>query len=646
MILYLIKSTLCLFLLWSFYKLFLEQEKIHHLKRFYLLFSLIFAYTIPLISVTYDADPIVVTEEVQQPIGNVVTVTELPDKVSKPIDYTSLLWYVYVVGVLVFAIRFVKNIYQLIGRVKSNQTIKETSHTNVLLSDSIVPHTFLKYIFVPRKEFERSSIPEEIWLHEKTHVQQKHTFDILLVEIFQLLFWFNPMWFWVKKSIRLNHEFLADQTVLKQQSSIHQYMDLLVTYPSSTNQTVLTSPINYSLTKKRIVMMSQQFSKTRAAARLLLLLPILFGCFVLFTNKIAAQEKTTTIHDKVVSTDPDKKINIKIVKEKISVNNKSVELSNLTNMIDEATKQWQDNELTEFNFKVKLQNTSSDFLEKVNEEYRKTRLYKANPDGHALVPPPPPVAPKVKEVRTVSAPPAPITPSTSKVNRRTPPLPSPPAPPSNQTIIEYIDEEEIEQEVEQAMQEAEEALHEVEEEREFAIHEAEEAIAENMRHAEEAREIALTKAHRAMERAHRTRERAMRKAERSRHEAHERVLKHSEEARGRAEAAMLRAERERKHSHHISEEARVQVEKARIEAEKHRKMAMAEAQKHREIAMVEAQKVRIEVQKIRKEAMEEAQKALNNAKKEMAKAQKEARKALQKAKKEQLKAQRKAEKGN
>ena len=286
MILYLTKSTLCLVLLWAFYKLFLEKEKIHHLKRFYLLFSLIFAYTIPLVSITYEPNVLTATEELQQPIPYVADADSPAIPITEPENKLHLLWYLYAAGVLLFGIRFMINIYNLLKRVKTNQNIKEESHVNVLLGSSIVPHTFLKYIFVPKKEFQKSAIPQEIWLHEKTHVKQKHTLDILLVEIFQVVFWFNPLWHWIKKSIRLNHEFLADQTVLKQEFSMHNYMDLLVTYPSGPNQACLASPINYSLTKKRIVMMSQQFSKTRAAARLLLLLPILVGCVLLFTNKI------------------------------------------------------------------------------------------------------------------------------------------------------------------------------------------------------------------------------------------------------------------------------------------------------------------------------------------------------------------------
>jgi len=159
-----------------------------------------------------------------------------------------------------------------------------------LLSNTIVPHTFLNYIFVPKKEFQQRRIPEEVLLHEKTHVLQRHTLDILFVEILQVIFWFNPVFILIKKSIKLNHEFLADSSVLKQRLSIQNYVDLLLNYPNGSNQAVLSSPINYSLTKKRLQMMTKEFSKKRTTFKLMAILPVITIAILLFNNEIVAKE--------------------------------------------------------------------------------------------------------------------------------------------------------------------------------------------------------------------------------------------------------------------------------------------------------------------------------------------------------------------
>ncbi|EZH71382.1 hypothetical protein ATO12_07715 [Aquimarina atlantica] len=633
MIVYIIKSSLCLLLLWSFYRLFLERENMHHFKRFYLLFSLIFAYTIPLITITYETDTVINQENIQQPVNHLI----LPDNVqveATSSDYLStIIWIVYGIGVLVFAVRFLKNMHHLIKKVRRNENLKEPSHVNVLLTNSIIPHTFLHYIFVPKKEFQKKAIPQEVLLHEKTHVKQRHTLDILFVEIFQVIFWFNPIWFWVKKSIKLNHEFLADQKVLKQQFSIHRYMDLLVNYPNSSHQAVLASPINYSLTKKRIVMMSQQFSKTKATTRLLLLLPILLGCILLFNNKMVAQQKSTTISTTVAPTHPDKKMKIRVSGEQININGITTDLSGMATVIDNATKQWKDHELTEFQFSIKLENTNDKFLKKLNKVYRKTRLYKANPDGHDLIPPSPPAPPKMRVGVVPGPPPSPIG---SKKIKTPKPLKAPKVSKlpkaSSYPRAELEELEEIEREAERIKEEVERERAELAElaeiDKAVAIEQAEEARYEAEQVKEEIAALAMERAEASRHRAEQVRAIAMEQAEKAR------VI------------AMEESNRAREQSYKVREEAMRNAERARFEAEKqaviHAKMSREEAKR----VMQQAEKSRKQAEKARRKAMDEAKRARDAVRKETIKERKEMRKRIQEARKEQQRAREKREKDN
>ena len=97
---------------------------------------------------------------------------------------------------------------------ENNPYTKSTYYTNILLQKHIIPHTLLKYIFVNKTDFESQKIPKEVLLHEQTHAIQRHSSDLLFVEVLQIIFWFNPLLYFIKKSIKLNHEFLADQAVL------------------------------------------------------------------------------------------------------------------------------------------------------------------------------------------------------------------------------------------------------------------------------------------------------------------------------------------------------------------------------------------------------------------------------------------------
>ncbi|WP_074407147.1 M56 family metallopeptidase [Aquimarina megaterium] len=643
MIIYIIKSSLCLVLLWSFYRLFLERENMHHFKRFYLLFSLIFAYTIPLVTITYETDTVINQENIQQPVSHLILSDNVQVEATSSDYFSTIVWIVYGIGVLIFAVRFIKNMYHLVKKVRRNENLKESSHINVLLKNSIIPHTFLHYIFVPKKEFQKKAIPQEVLLHEKTHVQQRHTLDILLVEIFQVIFWFNPIWFWVKKSIKLNHEFLADQKVLKQQFSIHQYMDLLVNYPNSSHQAVLASPINYSLTKKRIVMMSQQFSKTKATTRLLLFLPILLGCILLFNNKMVAQQKSTTISTTVAPTHPDKKMKIRVSGEQININGITTDLSGVAAVIDNATKQWKDHELTEFQFSVKLENTNDKFLKKLNKVYRKTRLYKANPDGHDLIPPPPPAPPKMRASVVPGPPPSPKAHKKLKAPKAPKPLKAPKvsklpkAPSYSHTEFEEIEREAelIKEEVERektelaelaeidkaiAIERAEEVRYEAEEVKEeiaalameraeASRYKAEQVRAVAMEQAEKARVIAMEESNRAREQSYKIREEAMRNAERARFEAEKQAMVHAKMSREEAKQVMEQAEKARAM-------ARDNAEKSRRQAEKARRKAMDEAKRARDVVRKEAIKERKEARKRIQEVRKQQQKVRENKQKE------------------------------
>ena len=73
-------------------------------------------------------------------------------------------------------------------------------------------------------------MPSELIAHEKAHLDQKHTLDVLFVEILQIVFWFNPLLLFYKRAIKLNHEFLADQAVNAQFQSVKNYQNLLLAF--------------------------------------------------------------------------------------------------------------------------------------------------------------------------------------------------------------------------------------------------------------------------------------------------------------------------------------------------------------------------------------------------------------------------------
>lgn len=301
MILYLIKSGLCLLALLGIYLVLLEREKMHHFNRFFLLFSLVFGLTVPLMTIdfqlnnTYQATKDVInvstdyfTQSFGQGIRSDKNTTKL-DSEQIALSLNGIGLFLYGLVVFILAIRFISSLFSILRCVKRSTCISNNKKVLVLVDGSIVPHSFLKYIFVERSLFEKGHIKNEILSHEFIHSKQWHSLDVLLIEILKIIFWFNPVFYFYKKAIQLNHEFLADDAVIQSSSNTNKYRKLLVEYSSRQKALSLASNLNYSLTKKRIVMMTKTTTRNQIWLRKLCTIPILLVLVVFFSANANAQ---------------------------------------------------------------------------------------------------------------------------------------------------------------------------------------------------------------------------------------------------------------------------------------------------------------------------------------------------------------------
>jgi beta-lactamase regulating signal transducer with metallopeptidase domain len=292
MILYLFKLILCSAVFLLVYLLLLEKEKMHRFNRWYLLGSIACSVLIPLISFTIQPQTLPVLQNVQETYFEIVRFTQNTNTASvvtqKTQTYylTTALWVLYSFVCIGLLIRFISNIYVLLSQTAKNTIVPYNSAKLVLLKEKVVSHTFLQYIFVSEADFTGHAIEEEILTHEFTHVKEKHSWDILFVELVHTIFWFNPLFIFYKKAIQLNHEFLADDAVVRNSFNIQAYQYLLLEKISLGNKAYLTSPFNFSATKKRLVMMTRKVNPTISLLKKMLTLPVLAATLVLFSTKL------------------------------------------------------------------------------------------------------------------------------------------------------------------------------------------------------------------------------------------------------------------------------------------------------------------------------------------------------------------------
>jgi bla regulator protein BlaR1 len=304
MILYIFKSILCLAVLLLVYLVFLEKEKMHRFNRWYLLGSIVFACLVPLVSFEVKGQSLPILQdnyfEVITTGNSAATSPAVPIKENTNYLIPALL-IIYGLITSLLLIRFITNIYRLLSRAATNKVIMYRGARLILLKEKIASHSFLNNIFISEEDYADHSIEEELITHELTHVREKHSWDVMFIELLQTIFWFNPLFLFYKKAIQLNHEYLADDAVIKTYENVPAYQYLLLEKASCNNQTYLTSNFNFSVTKKRLVMMTRTTNRARAILKKLAVLPLLACALFLFSSKIAValgipQDKPVTKH--------------------------------------------------------------------------------------------------------------------------------------------------------------------------------------------------------------------------------------------------------------------------------------------------------------------------------------------------------------
>jgi beta-lactamase regulating signal transducer with metallopeptidase domain len=269
----------------------LEREKMHRFNRFYLLTSIVISLVIPF--VTFEIIEIIpVTQNSELQIIDTIPSSSNETIIQDKINYiTIILWSLYILTSSILIMRFVRNIWKLISKAISNPKVKYKNANLILLDEKTLPHTFLNYIYINFEDYNKRNIEDELYSHELVHVNQKHTLDILFIELLKVIFWFNPLFIFYKKAIQLNHEFLADEEIVKTYNNVPFYQNLLLQKSSNVQTIYLASNLNYLVTKKRLIMMTKNTSQTIAFLKKIAIVPILTGLIYFFCVEIIAQKK-------------------------------------------------------------------------------------------------------------------------------------------------------------------------------------------------------------------------------------------------------------------------------------------------------------------------------------------------------------------
>jgi TonB family protein len=295
---YLIESGISLSLFALVYFLFLRRETFFNVNRWFLLVSVGFSALLPLLHIPlYAPQPTLLPEVTVTPYVNLLATITIygmgfTQGAERFVLGYGVLGYIYLIGVTLFAIKLVIQLIQVIRLIVGNKVVAEGKIRLVVLDREISPFSFLNYIFVSNN-LQKTNGWEKMLEHERQHIRQGHTFDVLLLEIIAVVQWFNPFFWMFRRALRENHEFLADQAVISHGTAPSWYKQILINQYVG-DQIVIANNFNYSLIKIRIKMMSKIKSKRIANGKILIGVLLAISLIAVFACEQDKQEKQGT----------------------------------------------------------------------------------------------------------------------------------------------------------------------------------------------------------------------------------------------------------------------------------------------------------------------------------------------------------------
>lgn len=290
---YFLQVVLCSGLLMGYYWLVLRNKRFHQYNRFFLLAAAILSWIVPLIKITW-VRPLAQSET--PPVMNILSVVaDNNSQIESTITQKAFVWnWDLLASILYIAVAAVLLLSTVHAFVKLYRLLKQHSCKNVgdvfliLTHAKGTPFSFFRYIFWNEEIDIRSEAGQQILKHELTHVQQKHSFDKLFIQLMLIGGWFNPFFWVLKREMEMIHEFIADKKAVNNgDTAALAQMLLTAAYPQQ--KFTLTHPFFFSPIKRRLLMLTNNKNPRFSYIRRMVVLPLLAVVIVLFAFRSKEQ---------------------------------------------------------------------------------------------------------------------------------------------------------------------------------------------------------------------------------------------------------------------------------------------------------------------------------------------------------------------
>ena len=323
LLLYILKSTICLILFYLGFKALLSNDTFFRFNRWVLLVGIATCMLLPAIKIQ-TSEPLLI----QQPIihlekmiaGEETVVTYLSDNnpevnmipvvtPAKMIDWGQIIALLYWAGFIFCLMTTLLSFRKMFVLIRSGRKLQQGRYTLILVPSCVSPFSWGRYIILSEEDYEKH--PDEILTHEMMHLKSHHSIDLLFMECILWLHWFNPAIWLLKRELKDIHEYQADKGVLTQGVDATKYQLLLVKKAVGSSLYTLANSFNHSKIKKRITMMLKGKSNNWARLKILLLVPV--GLIVLnaFARPEVNRQLETLVQSKDKETPPEEQQDMK-----------------------------------------------------------------------------------------------------------------------------------------------------------------------------------------------------------------------------------------------------------------------------------------------------------------------------------------------
>lgn len=290
---YLLKMLICSAILFLYYHIALRNKRFHYYNRFYLLMSVGLSLLLPLLNITLWQFGSSNKHVIQ--LMNVVVVNRLEVTATNSSDMLSwnallpILYFVVTAMLLTSFLIGIRKLYKY-RRIYPSERLGSILFINTDLQQA--PFSFFNKLFWKNTLDITDPTGRQIFKHELTHIEEKHSWDKLLLRLTTLLFWMNPIYWLIQKELSLIHEFIADEKAIENKSAEAFALMLL---QSQYDRNILSpaQSFSYSPIKRRLLMLTTSAKTSYSYARRIMVLPLLAGTFLLFAFKLKENRRPT-----------------------------------------------------------------------------------------------------------------------------------------------------------------------------------------------------------------------------------------------------------------------------------------------------------------------------------------------------------------